>query len=304
MNDSMTMQVTLAAPPQAVFQALTDSTALMAWFAEYADVSLTEKRYDFWGRFTPETPDREQGRHPWLEVEPERRLKFGWRLQGQDTTVEIKLIPQGQQTVVSVEQKNSAPSPDGFWGNEDFWFLSLDNLRRYIDGKTGVVRCDYSAIKPGDVHQEIEIEGPAEAVFAALINPEELNRWIASQARVEPKVGGQYELGWGRSGSLKILELVPNEKLTTLSPEDKETVMTWTLAESGGKTRLTLVHSGFAPDEQTDGLQTGWLNFMNRIKAMVEYGPAWQPPILKLQPGMESYYAASIVKGQASLLQP
>ncbi|HXV97962.1 MAG TPA: SRPBCC domain-containing protein [Anaerolineae bacterium] len=302
MNDSMIMQVTMAAPPQAVFQALTDSAALTAWFAETADISLTEKRYDFWGRFTLETPDREQGRHPLLEVEPDRCLKFGWRLQGQDTTVEIRLIPQGQQTVVSVEQKNVTPSADGFWGYEDFWFLSLDNLRRYVDGKTDVVRCDYSAIKPGDVHQEIKINGSAEAVFAALINPEELNRWIASQARVEPKVGGQYELGWERSGSLKILELVSNEKLTILSPEDKETIVTWTLAESGGKTRLTLVHSGFAPDEQTDGLQTGWLNFMNRIKAMVEHGPAWQPPILKLRPGMESYYAASIVKAQASLL--
>jgi hypothetical protein len=78
--------------------------------------------------------------------------------------------------------------------------------------------------------------------------------------------------------------------------------VTWTLAESGGKTRLTLVHSGFAPDEQTDGLQSGWLNYMSRIKAMVEYGPAWQPPILKLRPGMESYYAASIVEAQGSLL--
>jgi uncharacterized protein YndB with AHSA1/START domain len=298
----MFMQVTLAAPAQKVFQALTDSAALTAWFAEYADVSVAEKRYDFWGRFTPETPDHEQGRHPMLEVTTDRSLKFGWLLQGQDTTVEINLIPQGQQTVVSVEQKNAAPSPEGSSGSEDFWFLSLDNLRRYVDGKTDMVRCDYSAIKPGDVQQEIEIEGSAEAVFSALINPEELNRWIASQARVEPKVGGQYELGWENFGPLKILELVPNEKLTLLSPEDRGNIVTWTLAKSGGKTRLTLVHSGFAPDEQTDGLQTGWLNFMNRIKAMVEYGPAWQPPILKLQPGMESYYAASIVKAQASLL--
>jgi uncharacterized protein YndB with AHSA1/START domain len=275
----------------------------MAWFAEYADVSLAEKRYDFWGRFTPETPDREQGRHPLLEVETDRHLTFGWRLGGEDLLIEINLIPRGQETVVSLAQKISAASPpEGFNPFEDFWFLSLENLRRYLVGKTAPVRCDYSAIKPGDIHQEIEIEGPASAVFAALIKPEELNRWIASQARVEPKVGGHYEVGWQMSGSLKILELVPNEKLVTRLLDESATVMTWTLAESGGKTRLTLIHSGFAPDAPTDGLQSGWLNYMNWIKSLVEIGPAWQPPTLKLRPGLESFYPASIAKAQGELV--
>ena len=50
MSDKMHMQVTIAAPPTVVFKTLTNSTALTAWFAEYAEVSLAEKRYDFWGR--------------------------------------------------------------------------------------------------------------------------------------------------------------------------------------------------------------------------------------------------------------
>jgi uncharacterized protein YndB with AHSA1/START domain len=300
-NDSIHMQVAIAVPSQVVFQALSDSTALMTWFAEYADVSIPEKHYDFWGRFTPETPNRAQGRHPLLEMEPNRQLKFGWHLREEDTTVEIHLSPQEQQTVVSVEQKNISASHDiSVYSFEDFWFLSLENLRRYLDGKTASVRCDFSAIKPGDIHCEIEIDGPAEAVFSALIKPEELNRWIASQATVEPEVGGRYDFGWKGGGPVKILELVPNQKLATLWPEETETVVTWTLAESRGKTRLILVHSGFAPGQRTDGLQSGWLNFMNWIKSLVEYGPAWQPPTLKLQPGLEPFYAASIVKAQAS----
>jgi uncharacterized protein YndB with AHSA1/START domain len=200
MNDTITMQVSLAALPQVVFQALTDSMALEAWFAEYADISVAQKRYDFWGRFTPETPNREQGRHPLLEVEAERRLKFGWHLREEDTTVDINLIPQGQQTVVSVEQKNVTPCLDvSVYSFEDFWFLSLENLRRYLDGKPVSVRCDFSAIKLGDIQHEIEIDGPREAVFAALIRPEELNRWIANQATVEPRVGGRYDFGWGEA---------------------------------------------------------------------------------------------------------
>ena len=55
-------------------------------------------------------------------------------------------------------------------------------------------------------------------------------------------------------------------------PEETETVVTWTLEELDGKTRLTLVHSGFAPDQPTGGLDAGWLNFMSWIKSLVEYG--------------------------------
>ena len=236
-------------------------------------------------------------------MEPNHRLKFGWHLRDEDTIVEINLIPREQQTVVRVEQENVAPSLDiSVYTFEDFWFLSLENLRRHIDGKPVSVRCDFSAIKPGDIHHEIEIDGPREAVFAALIKPEELNRWIANQATVEPEVGGRYDFGWQGGGSVKILELVPNEKLAIFWPEETDTVVTWTLAESGGKTRLTLVHSGFAPDQRTDGLQAGWLNFMNWIKSLVEYGPAWQPPTLKLRPDLEPFYAASIVEAQTGLI--
>jgi len=42
----------------------------------------------------------------------------------------------------------------------------------------------------------IEIEAPPSAVFRALTDPEQLNRWMAAAARVEPRVGGVFDLGW------------------------------------------------------------------------------------------------------------
>ncbi len=63
MSKPIHLQLTLHASPSDVFHALTDETALTTWFAENAAISLEEKRYDFWGRFTPETPTQEQGRH-------------------------------------------------------------------------------------------------------------------------------------------------------------------------------------------------------------------------------------------------
>lgn len=46
---------------------------------------------------------------------------------------------------------------------------------------------------------------------------------------------------------------------------------------SGGRTRLTLVHSGFTADHKADGYYTGWTDFMNDIRLAAER-PDWQPP--------------------------
>jgi uncharacterized protein YndB with AHSA1/START domain len=296
----MKMQVVIAAPLEVVFQALTDSAALSVWFAEYADISLSEKRYDFWGRLTPETPNREQGRHPLLEFELNHRLKFGWHVREVDSIIEFRVNPQAEGTVVLLTIMDIPAANDIYvYTFEDFWFLSLDNLRRYVDGRTVVARCDFSKPMVGNIQHEIEIDGSPEQVFEALIEPEQLNRWIASQAVVEPYIGGRYDFGWPEnSGALKILEIIPDKKLACLWPENqRESIVTWSLAGSGGKTRLTLVHSGFAPEEPTGGLKAGWLNYISRIKSLVEYGLAWQPPRMVLPEHMIGYYAAPI--GQA-----
>ena len=79
------------------------------------------------------------------------------------------------------------------------------------------------------------------------------------------------------------------------------TVMTWTLEGSGGKTRLTLVHSGFAPDAPTSGLQSGWLNFASWLKSMLEYGADWQPAIKRLTQDFIPFYPGSVGAAQADL---
>ena len=97
--------------------------------------------------------------------------------------------------------------------------------------------------------------------------------------------------------NIELLATVP-----TLSTTEEGGDVTWTLEGSGGKTRLTIVHSGFAPDKPTGGYNAGWLNLMSWIKSIVEYGPDWKPPLIPLADGMESYYAASIRAGQAHLI--
>jgi uncharacterized protein YndB with AHSA1/START domain len=293
MSDTLQMQIALKSTPDAILRAWTDH--LPTWFAEYADISLADERYDFWGRYTPETPDRESGRHPLVSYEGGKRLSFRWHLDKEERIIQIDVQPRDDQHVLAIQVTKPA--------YEDFWFLSLENLRRHLDGKAPV-RCNYSQSMLGDIHNEIDIDAPREAVFNTLIKPEQLERWIASRATVEPQVGGTYDWGWGGTGAmpLKILEIVPNETLKLSGEQDGvETILTWTLAESNGKTHLTLVHSGFAPDKDT-GLKTGWLNFMSWVKSINEYGADWQPALVRLAPEILSFYPNSIGKGQAVLM--
>lgn len=304
------IQIALQATPERIFEALTTAEHLEKWFAEKVDIALSENRYDFWGRFTPGTPTEENGKHPLLSYEVNKSLKFQWHYDSVETTVSFIIEQRGTTTYLLLTHDvmlNSHDIRQIYFA--DFWFLSLENLRRYLDGREIVARCDFSAIKPGNFSHMIDIDAPPEDVFGALIRPDQLNRWIASNATVEPVVGGKYDYGWKTGGPVKILEIKPNEKLTIAWPDTDpdsqqpiDTVVAWTLEGSGGKTRLTIVHSGFAPNTRTDGLQAGWLNFINWIKSMLEYGSVWQPPYVRLSIGSESYYAASIVAGQVDLI--
>lgn len=305
MSKVLHVQETIPAPVARVFQALTDSKELEAWFAEHADVSLDEKRYDFWGRFTPEAPSREQGHHPVQTADRNARLRYGWRLRGTDTSVDVRLVEKDGATVVSVRHHGIPRAPvegPSRYAMEDVWFLMLENLKGHIQGRD-VVRCDFTRHSIGKLTHTIEIDGSPEAVWKALIDPSQLNRWIASNARVEPRKGGAWDLGWGDVGQFEILSIEPNERLSISWTEtDEKTVVTWTLQESGGKTRLTIVHSGFAPDKHVDEYDVGWLQYLVSIKSLVEFGIEWLPPIKEIARDVAILYATSIWARQNELM--
>jgi uncharacterized protein YndB with AHSA1/START domain len=296
MADSIRIQVQIAATPEVVYKALVDAEALKAWFAEYAEV--TQTHYNFWGRFTLDAPNEQQGQHAIIGQEPNKRLSYRWHVMEHDTTVTMDLVARDGQTILMVTH-----TADDKWKEhlDDFWFLSLENLRRYVEGKRCEMRVDFTESKFGDVRASIEIDGSAADVFATLIKPEQLNRWIASNASVEAKEGGKYDFGWG-AGPMKIVGLEENKRLSIIWEEHGDTTLTYTLEESGGKTRLTLVHSGFAPDYETDGLKWGWRNFLNWIRSIVEEGIKWQPPIKELSTEQIPFFAEAMARQQHTLI--
>src|SRR5688572_10224898 len=92
MTHTHTVKAQLGAPPTAVFRALTDPAQLTTWFAEHAEVSLADGRYEFWGRYTP---DGKPGRQRLLAVDPDRLLAFAWQRGGEEHRVDITLAPHG-----------------------------------------------------------------------------------------------------------------------------------------------------------------------------------------------------------------
>ncbi len=309
MQNVARVQLKFKASAERVFQALIESQALTSWFCEFADVLPAAKAYDFWGRFTPEAPaDQQAGHHPLTLWANNRHLAYTWRLNQFDSQVLIKLLPRQDETVLTL--RHTAPAGAQLtqgWQLRDFWFLTLENLRAYLAGKPSLARVDFSSPMRGDIHHEILIDASAADVFEALIRPDQIDRWIANGAAVEPRVGGTYSFGWM---GMKILEIVPDQKLSVSPTYDNHGVeeitphaFTWTLEESHGKTRMTFVHSGFAPDEENVSAYLGWLSYIARLKAIAEFGTAWQHPLVPMEPELVFMYPVDVVHHQDELLK-
>ena len=298
------MQIVLSADPDRVFKALTESKAVRAWFSEHAEIDLAAKQYDFWGKYTPTVPDRSSGKHLIVDCVPGELLSYRWRVGDHETQVTFRLHPHQQGTLLTLRHTADGEGSSEQGVAEDFWFLSLENLRRYLDGKACDAHIDITNPMRGDYHHETEIDASAHRVWQVITDPNELNRWIASDAHVQLEKGGQYSFGWIQDGNdfsaTKIIEIVPDQKLALEDPPGMfpyATVVTWEMKENNGKTRLTFTQSGFEADQDVSGIYKGWRAFVNWVRSVSEYGAAWLPPIPALNP--DSFgYPASISSAQ------
>jgi uncharacterized protein YndB with AHSA1/START domain len=147
----------------------------------------------------------------------------------------------------------------------------------------------------GEVRKTVVVDAPPEFVFKALTDEKELGRWMAQQARIDPRIGGECEFKYHRAATGqhsvatgRILELIPHKRLSytyvvarsgsgaseadSLFPDVTDSVVTWTLdALPDGKTRVTVVHSGIASEahERFDGAWGYWTGQLARLGAKV-----------------------------------
>lgn len=294
-----------------VFAALTDGEELAGWFAEHADVALDERRYDFWGRYTPECPDREGGRHRVRALENGAGFEFAWTLRGGETTVrlEVASVSDGgesdDETVVILHHADIPAGAPGIasYAPEDLWYLAFENLRRHLAGRP-VIRCDFSKDMTGTIEHRLHIDGSPAAVWRALTDPQQLERWIASTASVDLSPGGRFDLGWGEDGGVLEVRAAEPERRLELAWDvfGDATVVTFELEPRDGGTELRFTHEGFAAGEPVAGLDVGWLHYLAWVRSMVEFGADWATAIKEISEAGAVFYAASQCARQGLLV--
>lgn len=271
MNDTLRLRARVDAPLDAVRRALTDAAALRIWLAEHAEVDLPA-RYEFWGRYTPD------GAAPHQRVlhADDLTVRLEWTVEGQATTAELAIAPETDaSTLISVSQSHvdwrEAVLDKGLAALSTFWSLAITNLIAYLEGRELTPRCDYSS---REMRAQVDIAATRERVWESLMDPEIFQRWFGARMDVEPHVGGRWAMGgFDEEGGppATIVELDPGHKVTMEWPD---LVSTWELEESGGKTRLTFVHSGF--DEPPYAGWAGWLGGVAELRRFLEI-PDWRP---------------------------
>ncbi|MGK5443453.1 SRPBCC family protein [Micromonospora sp. URMC 105] len=275
MSDLLKLGARLAAPVEAVRRALTDPAELRVWFAEHAEVELP-RRYEFWGRYTPDG----DAPHQRLLHADEHTLRFAWLLDGVETTSEISLVAEGpDSTLLTVTQSHFvfAEALDGSTIRgvlQTWWSLSIGNLAAHLEGRPLLPRTDFTS---ADLRGELVIGAPAERVWASLTDSAEASAWFGYPIGIEPWVGGRYAMGGFESGyAAKVIDLEPGRRMSVdWGPTG---VTTWELAESDGKTRLTFVQSGFdegnPPYAAWSGSVAGLFE-LRRYHEMADWQPIW-----------------------------
>ncbi|RBQ19917.1 SRPBCC domain-containing protein [Spongiactinospora rosea] len=277
MTEPLTMTARVEAPIAEVRRALTDPAALRVWLAEHAEVDLPH-RYAFWGRHTPEG----DAPHQSLSYADERGLRFTWLLDGEETTVEIDLVPESEKVTLITLSQTHFDYQDVITGKsirgvlQTFWALAIANLVDHLEGREPTPKPDFTSTTP-ELRASVEIDSPMEEVFDSLIDSEKASAWFGMPIGIEPRVGGRFAMGGldVDPQPAKILDLVPGERLSV----DWGTgtgVGTWELAGSGGKTSLTIVQSGFDTARPPYPAWTGILSGMAELRRFHELSD-WRP---------------------------
>ena len=115
---------------------------------------------------------------------------------------------------------------------------------------------------------EFDLDHSPEKVWRALTDPVLLTEWLLPVVELELEPGAAFTLktqpypGWDGIVNCRILEIEAQKKIsyTWVVGFGLDTVVTFTLSPTASGTRLSLVQSGFKPDQKQNigGARYGW----------------------------------------------
>ena len=114
-----------------------------------------------------------------------------------------------------------------------------------------------------------ELHHSPEKVWRALTDPALLAEWLLPVIGLKLELGAAFTFrtqphpGWDGSVNCRLLEIEANKKLSytwVVGDMDLHTVVTFTLVPTPSGTRLSLVQSGFKPNQKQNfgGARYGW----------------------------------------------
>ena len=134
---------------------------------------------------------------------------------------------------------------------------------------------DITAPAQGDtIAFQLDLGHPPEKVWRALTDPTLLTEWLLPSAGFAPAPGSPFTFtappqpGWDGTVNCRFVAIEPHRKLSyTWRVGDIDTVVTFTLAPTPSGTRLTVVQSGFKPDQKRNfgGARYGWKLMSGRL---------------------------------------
>jgi uncharacterized protein YndB with AHSA1/START domain len=129
---------------------------------------------------------------------------------------------------------------------------------------------------------EVELRHPPEKVWRALTDPDLLAEWLLPVIGFALAPGAAFTFktqaypGWDGTVSCRMLAIEPHRKLRyTWTVPFLETVVTFTLAPTEAGTRLSIVQSGFRPEQKREfgGARYGWKMMGGRLTELLERIP-------------------------------
>lgn len=212
------------------------------------------KQYEDHGRILESIPGKELKYTYWssmsgIEDKPENYAHITYRITGVDNDVTLTVI---QENIPDEKMKEH----------------SLENWNKVLSGLKNLVSNDPIVI-------EQTYNAPAEKVWKAISDRDEMKKWYFDLAEFKPEPGFEFNFEAGPPGKMyvhqcKVTEAEPPKKLTYSWRYEGYTgnsFVTWELTGEGDKTRLRLTHKGLdtfpaVPELAKHNFVEGWTQIL------------------------------------------
>ena len=134
------------------------------------------------------------------------------------------------------------------------------------------------------VELDVELKSPIERVWVALTDPATLSTWMMFKTNdFAPVVGHTFQFrdapGWDGVVDCTVIEVDEPRRLSYSwtsgeGSSQHATVVTWTLTEGDGVTRLHLEQSGFRSEakQEIGGANYGWTMMLDQLQGLLTAG--------------------------------